>query len=246
MNGADVPLRRFNRAAEASVRLICLPHAGGSASAFRRWRDLLPDKIDLLAAQYPGREDRYADSFAPDIAKLADELADALSNYLDRPLLLFGHSMGASIAYEVALRLEKRGTPPARIIVSAHPPPHRQRDSDLHCQNDEALVADVRRLSDQRPSLLDDPEIRALFLPMLRADYRLIETYRCVTPVAVATPITVVLPVDDAEITQDEALAWQDCTLSPLTLHDVEGGHFYLQQHPERLIALLLPYLLTR
>ncbi|KAF1007478.1 MAG: Thioesterase PikA5 [Luteibacter sp.] len=243
MTVTSTSLRRFRHGPGASARLVCLPHAGGSASAFRRWRDLLPDDIDLLAVQYPGREDRYTDPFATDIGKLADELVVALAVHMDRPLLLFGHSMGASIAYEVALRLERRGTLCAGLVVSAHPPPHRQRESDLYLQDDDALVADVRRLADQRPSLLDDPEARSLFLPMLRADYRLIETYRRAIPVPLQTPIDMVLPVDDGEITRDEALAWQDLSLSPLTLHDVEGGHFYLQRHPEALIERLLPRL---
>lgn len=246
MTQADAWLRRFRYGSGARVRLVCLPHAGGSASAFRRWRDALPDDIDLIAVQYPGREDRYAEPFASDVGALADTLADVLVPHADRPLFLFGHSMGASIAYEVTLRLERRNVPPAGLFVSAHPPPHRQRDSDLHRQDDEALVQDVRRLAGDAPTLLDEPEVRALFLPMLRADYRLIETYRRDVPVRLATSVDVLLPVDDGEVTRDEALAWQDLSLAPLTLHEVRGGHFYLQKEPAALLARLLPRLQTR
>lgn len=246
MKPHDAWLRRFRHGTGARARLVCLPHAGGSASVFRRWLDHLPDDIDLLAVQYPGREDRYTEAFATDIAPLADTLAEAIAPYTDRPLYLFGHSMGASIAYELALRMERKGMAPAGVFASAHPPPHRQRESALHLEDDDGLIADVRRMAGPSPTLLDDPEVRALFLPMLRADYRLIETYRRPIAVALATPIEVLLPVDDGEITRDEALAWQDLTLQPLTLHEVDGGHFYLQRQPEALMARLLPRLRTR
>ncbi|HEJ1191670.1 TPA: pyochelin biosynthesis editing thioesterase PchC, partial [Pseudomonas aeruginosa] len=107
------------------LRLACFPHAGGSASFFRSWSERLPPDIDLLALQYPGREDRFNEAPATRLEDLADGAALALRDFADAPLALFGHSLGAALAYETALRLESAGAPLRHLFVSAHPAPHR-------------------------------------------------------------------------------------------------------------------------
>jgi len=224
----------------ARTALVCLPHAGGCASFFRDWRVYLPLQYDLLAAQYPGREERYAEPCVDSMAELADGVAEALLSYAHLRLVLFGHSLGASLAYEVGCRLEARGVLPARLFASAHPAPHRPRSSNLHHQGDAALLDDVRRLARPGASLLDEPDLRDLFMPMLRGDYRIIETYRCETATPLQTPIDVLLPTQDSEISEDEAMAWQDLTQARLGILRVEGGHFYLQDQYPSLIPRLL------
>lgn len=233
-------IRELRCTPQPRARLVCMPHAGGSASFFRTWRDALPPDMDLLAVQYPGREDRYGEPCASSMGVLAEHTAQALSAYASRPLVLFGHSLGASLAYEVALRLERAGAAPHHVFVSAHPPPHRQRVSDLHRQDEQQLLEDVRRLSGNGPTLLDEPELRALFMPMLRADYQVIETYRRTDPPPLRAPIDVLLPTDDTELTRAEAEAWQDLTQRPLAVLDFTGGHFYLKQQPVSVIERLL------
>lgn len=239
-------IRELRHSPAPRARLVCMPHAGGSASFFRGWREPLPADVDLLAVQYPGREDRFGEACASDMQALAEGTAHALRDYADRPLFLFGHSLGASLAYEVALRLERDGRPLRRVFVSAHPPPHQQRCSDVYCQDDEALIEDVRRLAGGGPTLLDEPDVRAMFLPMLRADYRVIETYRRVEPPPLQAPIEVLLPLEDSEFSREEALSWQALSGDRLVVHEFDGGHFYLQQQPAALVRRLLPSLLTR
>ncbi len=226
-------------------RLVCFAHAGGSASFFRDWVNALPADIDLLAIQYPGREDRFSEPCLTDMQRLADGAAHALQGYADRPLALFGHSLGAVVAYEVAARLEQRAIAVDHLFVSAHPAPHRQRGGHLHRGPDAALLDDVRRLSEQPNPLLDDPALCELFLPGLRSDYRVVETYTCAQPRPLNSRITVFCPEQDPEIELDEADAWQATSHQPLHLQRWHGGHFYLIEQRQALIdaiaATLLP-----
>ncbi|AJX33832.1 thioesterase II family protein [Burkholderia oklahomensis] len=222
------------------AQLVCFPHAGGTASFFRSWSDALPWDLDLLALQYPGREDRFGEPCARSIDALAEPVADALRHYAHKPLVLFGHSLGAALAYEVALRLERHGAAPLHVAVSALPPPHRQRESNLHLQSDEALLDDVERLSGEHAALLADPEMRAIYLPMIRDDYRAIETYRRERPPMLGAPLGVMLPLADPELDRDEAHAWQDVASRPIRVTAFDGDHFYLRRQYPALIAHLV------
>lgn len=233
-------LRVLRDGAEARARLVCLPHAGGSASFFRSWLAHLPGDIDLLAAQYPGREERFNEPRITCLATLAEHIARALLALPAKTLLLFGHSMGAALAYEVGLRLEVAGRGAAHVFVSAHPPPHRQPSSDLHRQDDAALIADILRQDAGAASLWADPQMRALFLPTLRSDYQAIETWRPQRLQPLAAPIDVLLARDDQEVSHEQAQAWTELTSHTPDVSLFEGDHFYLKQQPRPVIHHLL------
>ncbi|MCU1729673.1 alpha/beta fold hydrolase [Pseudomonas sp. 7P_10.2_Bac1] len=241
MSGAPSPwLRGLREGAQARARLVCLPHAGGSASFFRPWLAHLPGDIDLLAVQYPGREERFNETHIPCLASLAEHIAHALLALPARLLLLFGHSMGAALAYAVGLRLEAAGLGAAHVFVSAHPPPHRQPSSDLHRQDDAALIADILRQDAEAAGLWANPQLRALFLPTLRSDYQAIETWRPARLAPLAAPIDVLLARDDAEVSLDQARAWADLTAHTPDIRLFDGDHFYLKQQPRPVIHHLL------
>ncbi len=212
----------------ARLRLVCFPHAGGSASFYHRWVKHVPDWIELAVARYPGREDRLGDEQFDSLELLADELATALAPAVDRPTALFGHSMGAAVAYEVTRRLENRGRRPTRLIVSARPAPHRQRPNQVHLRDDAGLIADVVGLNAESAARFADADLRQLVLPTIRADYRLIETYRPEASSQVDTPISAVINSDDGEVNWDEAHGWRDFTTGDFELRQLPGGHFYL------------------
>ncbi|CAM3922600.1 Linear gramicidin dehydrogenase LgrE [compost metagenome] len=225
-------------------RLVCFAHAGGSASFFRDWACTLPADIDLLAIQYPGREDRFSEPCLTDMHSLAEAASQALRGYADRPLALFGHSLGAVVAYEVATRLEQQAIAVGHLFVSAHPAPQRQRGGQLHSGPDQALLDDVQRLSSRPNPLLEDPALREMFMPSLRNDYRIVETYGCAAPQPLSSRIAVFYPEQDPEIDLDEALAWQAASLQPLHLQRWQGEHFYLIEQRQALLDALAATLL--
>jgi hypothetical protein len=163
-------LRCYRRQPSPRLRVVCFPHAGGSASFFHPWLADLPPDVELVAAKYPGREDRMPEPPVDGVPELADALTDALRRSADAPLALFGHSLGAAVAYEVARRLERRGDAggPALLAVSSFPGPQRVTRGMLHQASDETLADEVRRLGGTHAIALEHPELRALVLPVLR------------------------------------------------------------------------------
>jgi pyochelin biosynthesis protein PchC len=229
--------RRYRPVSEPRLRLVCFPHAGGAASAYRAWPPLLPGDVELLAVQYPGRQDRLDERCLTSMDQLADAVAEALAPFLDRPLALFGHSMGASVAHEVALRLERRHGPVLHtLLVSARLPPrhHRSRDS---LRDDQALLADVRTLDPANSAILEDPGIREVIFPSIRADYRIIDTYQPSTGLIVSTPVAAYVGNRDPLVSLWQMRAWSDVTKSGFDTVVFPGGHFYLRSHEVSLVG---------
>ncbi|GAA0584084.1 thioesterase [Kribbella sandramycini] len=208
---------------QSLVRLVCLPHAGGTASFFTEW-DLGPE-VEVLAAQYPGRSDRIVEPCLDSMTELAPRLAEALDPLLDRPLALFGHSMGAALAYEVARLLDR---PPIHLFVSGRHAPAELVPGSLHTATDDELVADLMRLGGTEAELFATPELRNFFLPTVRADYRLAETYRWQPGPEPSCPITVLFGDSDPEVTAAQAERWRQHAVQEFAVAEFPGDHFYL------------------
>ncbi|MFF8320981.1 thioesterase II family protein [Streptomyces bobili] len=230
--------RVHRRVADPRLRLVCLPHAGGTAQLFHTWPTLLPEDVEVLAVRYPGRQDRLAEDCVDDMATLVDMIEEALEPWLDRPLALFGHSMGACVAYELALRLEARGIVPEHLLVSAHEAPQRAERMALHRADDETLITRVRHLGDLHSEVYDIPELRDLLLPALRADYRLIEGYQPTHPTPVRAPITAYVGQDDPSCLLGHVLAWSELAAQGrFELRSFPGDHFYLTPREAEVVA---------
>ena len=176
----DLWIRRYHPAPDSDVRLLCLPHAGGSASFYFPVSQALSPRIDVLAVQYPGRQDRRLEPCVETIPELADRLLPLVLREADRPLALFGHSMGASLAFELAGLLERQaGVVPTMLFASGRRAPSRFRpEDDVHRRGDEALLTEIKRLAGTDTRILGDDEMLRMILPALRNDYRAAELYR--------------------------------------------------------------------
>ncbi|MDJ0382302.1 alpha/beta fold hydrolase [Streptomyces sp. G-G2] len=237
---SDRWFRRYAVRADPRRRLLVLPHAGGSASFFHSWGVAFDSDTEVLVARYPGRHDRLTDPCVETMDELADQVTAALLPFLDVPLSLFGHSMGASLAYEVALRLESgHAVRPAALHVSSRKPPHRLTPRTLHKESDDALIAEVRRLGGTDDALLDDPDLREIVLPAIRADFTVVGTYgpRAATPVG--CPVHAHIGDQDPSTTVRDMSAWADVAPAGFDLQVLPGGHFYLTEQRAALIASL-------
>jgi surfactin synthase thioesterase subunit len=225
----------------ARLRLFCLPYAGGGARIFRTWADALPGDVQVCALQLPGRDQRLADPPIKWVAEAVDVLSAALRRYLDMPFAFFGHSMGAVLAYEVSRRLFAAfGQAPTRLFVSGHSAPHlpRRRPS-LHHLPDTDFVAGVRALNGTPVEVFDHPELVDLLLPMLRADFELVETYAELAGPRLSCPVTAMGGDSDAYVPPEDLDAWRSVTCGPFESILFEGGHFYVNSAREMLLRAL-------
>ncbi|UKD51724.1 alpha/beta fold hydrolase [Amycolatopsis sp. FU40] len=231
-------VRRFHPAPDAPARLVCFPHAGGSASFYFPMSKALSGDLDVLNLQYPGRQDRRHEPVIADLGRLADETAEVLRPWLDRPVAFFGHSMGAVLAFETALRLEREHAfSPVRLFASGRRAPSTSRDESVHLRDDEGILAELKLMSGTDARLLGDEEILRMSLPAIRGDYQAVETYQAEPAAAVRCPIDVLTGDDDPKTTIAEARAWQEHTTGGFDLTVFAGGHFFLAHHQKEITA---------
>ncbi|MFE9655846.1 thioesterase II family protein [Micromonospora sp. NPDC006431] len=222
-------LRRYRPRPAATRRLVCFPYASGNATFYRQWAVRLSPEVEVVAVQYPGRLDRIHEPCVRDMATMVDGIVAALQPLLHTDFALFGHSMGAAVAYEVAHRLEHGlGVSPRRLVVSGRPAPQHHRPGVKHLGSDQELWDELRRLGGTTDEALAHPELRNALLPTLRADYRLVETYRPTLGAPLSVPVTAITGDDDPEAHVPEVADWRRCTTGEFQLRVLPGHHFYL------------------
>ncbi|MEU9997442.1 alpha/beta fold hydrolase [Streptomyces sp. NPDC050848] len=237
-------LRRFHTAPAGAPRLLVLPHAGGNASYYFPLSAALASHAEVLVVQYPGRQERFGEPCVESLHDLADlvtaELLGARETFLDRPFTIFGHSMGASLAFEVACRLRDAGHPPAALAVSGRRAPSIPAPGAVHLADDERLIADMKLLGGTDERMLDHPELLAAILPAVRSDYVATETYRFRGATPLDCPVTALIGDIDPRVDEPQALAWRAHTTGAFRLRSYAGGHFYLVPHLDAIVSELL------
>lgn len=230
---------------EARMRVFCLPHAGGAASFFREWGKALPFDVEVVTVQYPGREERIEERLLDDLQLLVKQLTDSLErlpHLLDRPYVLFGHSMGGAVAHELCLTLRARDCPmPEHLVVSACEAPSRRKEERFHLASNAELQDEIVRLGGTHADIVRVPELAELVLPVIRSDYRLIETYRPDTwRTPLELPISAFTGDEYGALDPDDARAWAEETKGDFVHREFSGGHFYLVQQRQAVLKQLL------
>ncbi|MER7056119.1 MULTISPECIES: alpha/beta fold hydrolase [unclassified Streptomyces] len=241
--------RRFTTPGNGPL-LVCFPHAGGSATAYRPLAQALPADLDVMCVQYPGRQDRYLEAPFTDLTRLAEAVAEELARVLaadpGRPYALFGHSMGSLVAFETARLIARGPLPgPRRLFLSGRGAPDAHSTARFGLYDDADVLAEVRRLGGTDQSMLDDPDIMEMVLPALRADYRALGTYGWRGGEPLAAPVTVLVGESDPMVTVEEAGTWRAHTREDVVVKVFPGGHFYLFDHLDSVTAAVTEGLLT-
>ncbi|MFE4452074.1 thioesterase II family protein [Streptomyces sp. NPDC056796] len=225
--------------------LVCLPFAGAGASFFRPWQRLADDGLTILPLQLPGRERRIDEDPYTDAGAAADGLLADLRQALDpsgRPhrIALFGHSLGAVLAYELAHRLTAEpGVELVRLFVSGSPQPAEQRSRRATGLPDDAFLARVNEFAGYTHEALEDPEMREMILPTLRADVEMHENYVPGTDLPLSVPLTSLRAADDELVSRDEAAAWSKAAGAGFRFVEPAGGHMYLTESPRGLLEII-------
>ncbi|WP_043264388.1 alpha/beta fold hydrolase [Streptomyces sp. CT34] len=238
--GRTTPLiKHAPGAAPPRHQLVCFPYAGGGASFYRPWRDELPPDIDLLAVQYPGREERIDDPLIDDMGELAELLAAELAPLLDLPFTFFGHSMGAAVGYEITRRWAESGFPvPDRLIVSSQFAPPRIHAGDLLRHDDEGVLDELVRLGGVPGSVRESPELVQLIVSVVRNDYQVLDSCRFGADApALDLPVTAFCGADDPAVTPRDIREWAAFTRAGFTERIFDGGHFYPRERLSETVA---------
>lgn len=220
--------------------MICFPFAGGGASAYINWTNKIDKSVSLCPVQLPGREELFAEpaftSMKEAVAALMIPIA-ALAE--EKSIILFGHSMGARIAYEVAKALQKKGVYVKYLFVSGSPTPDVPEALPIYNLDDEEFVEGLKRFDGTPKEILENREILSVFLPMLRADFTLIDTY-CESEVTVLKcPIMSFGGDSDNDAKPEEVREWGKYTNTRFDYKIYPGGHFFIKEHEDNLLRTI-------
>jgi medium-chain acyl-[acyl-carrier-protein] hydrolase len=224
-------LLRFGTTGSARRRIFCLPFAGGTPAAYRLWTRDLPDDVEVVAVPLPGRNPASREPLLDSMDDIVTALLPAIRGAADLPFVIFGHSLGALVAFELTIALERSDTPsPAALFVSGRRSPDAPATSrPIYDLPDDAFLDAIDRSFGGVPEAIRrEPELLALLLPALRADVRTYETYAPLTDRKVRCPVHVYGGADDAHPRPDELSGWQRVAEQPVTVQLFAGGHFYL------------------
>lgn len=233
----------WRRKPQARIRLFCFPYAGGAASVFRTWSELMPREIEVCPVQLPGRENRLGEPAFSSLPPLIEKLADRMSPYLEMPYALFGHSMGSLVCFELAryLRRTAPASEPVALFVSGHRAPQLPASSPPICNLPEpAFIERLRHLQGTPEEVLQNEELLHLLMPLLRADFTLCENYTYYHEPPLNCPLSAFGGLQDTEVGIKTISAWREQTRSNFKQHFFPGGHFFLHKEQVALVRTLV------
>jgi surfactin synthase thioesterase subunit len=221
--------------------LLVLPHAGGNAHGYAEWRSFLPDDVRLLIGQYPGRGARFTEPLPLGIDDLVTPIVECLPADTD-DLVVLGHSMGSLVAFEVARALSAQGRPPRAFVASACRAPFLPNPSKVGPESlsDDELVAVIKSRGGTDDGILDEPELREIVLPSIRADFAIDDDYRFTgVPPALGCPVHAIGGAADSIVPAEALARWSEITDGPASLNLLPGGHFYFQQQMDATMSII-------
>jgi surfactin synthase thioesterase subunit len=233
------PWLPFGVAPDAGIRLLCLPHAGAGATVYRAWGSGFPAHVGVCPVQPPGREKRRREPALSSAREVASQLADEVVKAVRPPYAIFGHSIGAVCAFELARQLRRLGAPePVQLFVSGRQAPQLPIErTELSGLSLDELAAALRRLGGTPEEVLAQRDVLQLIQPLLVADYAVNETYTYRPEPPLAVPITAFAATQDDGGDHGRMATWKEQTSAPFAIHTVSGGHFAVFDHAAEVIS---------
>jgi medium-chain acyl-[acyl-carrier-protein] hydrolase len=223
-----------------AVRLLCLPYAGGGSATYAPWRRAAPTGLEVRPVELPGRQARFGQAPIDRIEPLVELLRSELTPTLEPPWALFGHSFGATVAFELARALRRHGAPrPLALFVSAARPPHEPASRQLHRLPDAELIAAIADFGGAPPELLSDAQLQRLVLPALRADFAALETYRFAPGPPLDVPLVAFGGVRDRIVPPAMLAGWRRHSTASAAVRLLPGDHFFVERERGLLLGAL-------
>lgn len=224
------PYSKFS--SSARVRLFCIPYAGGSATVYRPLMDRMPSDIEVCPVELPGRATRIREQPFLHSSLLAIALAQAMRPFLDRPYAIFGYSLGALMAAEVARQFRREQRPlPMHLFVAARHATHWPSPHPIRYQRTDAeLVQELRDMGGTPREVLESQDLLGFLLPFLRADFTVDDTYEYKPEPPLPCPLTAFGGLEDRGVSRDSLEAWRMHTNGTCRVYLYPGGHFFINQ----------------
>ncbi len=217
------------------LRLFCFHHAGGGASVFRQWGEMMPQGIEVCAVQPPGHEHRINEPLFCNMNALITAMVDELP-IGSSPFALFGHSMGAKIAYAFARKLKSiKNREPVQMFLSASRAPHVPEPLQRHQLEDKAFMQQICKLGGTPEAILASQEYMFMLLPVFRADFTIDELYICQEDQFLTCPFTLFRGSKDDEVNDKDLEQWKAHTTGATQLETIEGDHFFFKSQEKKL-----------
>ena len=222
--------------AQAKIRLFCFPFAGGSAFYFKDWAEELPDDVELIILQAPGRAERIKEQPYTSMAELIQELMQDTSIYSEKPAIFFGHSMGAWVAAELCWQLQKQGiNAPLHFIISGSLPLCFSRFPPyVHQMDDDDLTAELRVLGGTPEDILNDRAFMQHFFPAIRGDFQIFETHRNQHHNTLHVDISIWAGLDDPRVPASLTHCWDLISSGAISERFFAGGHMFIDRDQSR------------
>lgn len=223
-----------------SMRLFCFPYAGGNGQIFKSWINSLPESIEVVGIELPGRGRRFSEPFIEDINTMVDLLYESIKGSLDIPFAFYGHSNGALLVFELSKKILSRlGMSPIKVFIAAKRSPHLGREYPLHRLCDQDFIKVIRDYQGTPLQVFANPELLELYLPILRADFALSENYVFVDQNPLAVDAVLIAGDQDKIARVEDVFAWEKLFVSPPHKEIVTGDHFFLSSCENHLCNLI-------